>query len=85
MAKKIKKIFLPRWQRAFVPPLLGFIWLLMSYQKFSGKEDIGWGEYALISIVFLGAGVVIWLMASGKLPAYTIEEEPQDEEQKNGL
>ncbi len=31
-------------------------------------------EYVLMTAVFFGAGAVIWMMASGKLPAYVIED-----------
>ena len=70
-----KNVYLPAWQKRFVPPLFAAIWLLVTYKQFfSGAPEMGTAEYLLFTLVFVGAGSVIWLMASGKLPAYVIED-----------
>lgn len=70
-----KNVYLPAWQKRFVPPLFAAIWLFVTYQQFfAGAPEMGTAEYLLFTLVFVGAGSVIWLMASGKLPAYVIED-----------
>lgn len=70
-----KNVYLPAWQKRFVPPLFAAIWLFVTYQQFfAGAPEMGTAEYLFFTLVFVGAGSVIWLMASGKLPAYVIEE-----------
>ena len=71
-----KNVYLPPWQKKFIPPLFAAIWLFTTYQQFfAGAPEMGTAEYLFFTLVFVGAGSVIWLMASGKLPAYVIEEE----------
>lgn len=73
----IKKVFLPRWQRWLVVPLFGGLWIFFTYMEFFDPtaEKIGIVGYIFISALFLGMGVVMWLMASGKLPSAIIKEE----------
>ena len=73
-----KKVFLPKWQRWFLMPLFGGIWGLITYLEFFGsdnEEKMGWVGYWLFSGIFLGLVVMMWLMTSGRLPAYVIEED----------
>lgn len=70
-----KNVYLPAWQKRFVLPLFAAIWFFVTYKQFfSGAPEMGTAEYLLFTLVFVGAGPVIWLMASGKLPAYVIED-----------
>lgn len=80
--KKIKRIFLPKWQRWYAVPLLLGIWVLVTYLEFFGVENgekLGLVGYIIISGVLLISGVMMWLMSGGKLPAYIIEEEGEGE------
>lgn len=80
MAKKIKKIYLPKWQRYFIIPLFVGIWLFIGYMEFFSAEagEMGVVGFAFMSLIFLGVAIMIWLMTSGTLPAYTMEEEVDD-------
>ncbi len=75
---KIKKeVFLPKWQRFFIVPLFVGIWLFTTYMEFFSQENsekLGLVGYIFMSILFLGLGVMMWLMTSGRLPAYIIKE-----------
>jgi hypothetical protein len=75
---KIKKqIFLPKWQRWFIVPFFIGLWLFFTYMEFYNPENtekIGIVGYVFMTILFLGLAVMMWLMTSGKLPAYTIKE-----------
>ncbi|MDX1535167.1 MAG: hypothetical protein R3346_00145 [Candidatus Spechtbacterales bacterium] len=77
--KKRKNIYLPKWQRWFVAPIMLGVWIFITYMEFfSGPEtrgEMGSVGYAIMSLLFLGIGTVTFLMASGKLPAYVVEEE----------
>jgi len=75
--ERVKKVYLPRWQRWLVVPLFGGLWIFFTYMEFfdPNVEKLGIVGYAVMSILFLGMGVVMWLMASGKLPSYIIKEE----------
>ncbi|MFW6210061.1 MAG: hypothetical protein ACOC4E_01065 [Patescibacteria group bacterium] len=78
--KRTKKIYLPKWQRYFVVPFFIGIWLFMGYQEFFSPNagEMGVVGFAFMSFIFLGVASMIWLMTSGKLPAYTMEEEVTD-------
>lgn len=81
MAKVTKKVFLPKWQRFFVFPLLIIIWLFITYLEFFGpdsSEKMGLIGYIFFSLIFFVSGVMTFLMTSGKLPSYIIEEEIKD-------
>ena len=72
-----KEVFLPKWQRWFIVPLFVGIWLFTTYMEFfspDNTEELGLVGYIFMSILFLGLGVMMWLMTSGKLPAYIIKE-----------
>lgn len=71
-----KNIFLPKWQRFFVLPILFGVWSMITWLEFfSQSEDkMGLVGYSIMSGVLLLVGIMIWLMTSGKLPAYIVEE-----------
>ncbi len=84
--KAKKKIFLPKWQRWFIIPFFIGIWLLFTYMEFFSAENtdkMGLVGYIFISVLFLGLAVMMWLMTSGKLPAYIIEEEKEEKKKEN--
>lgn len=75
--KTRKRIFLPKWQRWFMVPLFIGMWLFITYMEFFNpdiSDKLGMVGYIFMSVLFLGIGVMMWLMTSGKLPAYIIEE-----------
>ena len=74
--KTRKKIFLPKWQRLYVVPLLLLIWAFVTYIEFfsDSVEKVGLVGYLFLTAIFLISGIMTWLMTSGKLPAYIIEE-----------
>lgn len=77
MGKKMK-VYLPSWTRWFLIPLFLMIFLLVSYLQFFTAEGLGEGGFLgwlLITVIMLGVAIMIWLMSSGRLPAYIIEEE----------
>jgi hypothetical protein len=82
MKKKIKKIYLPKWQRYFIVPFFVLVWLIVLYQEFFSAEagQLGSVGFVLMTIVFLGVALMIWFMTTGKLPAYIMEEEVEDDE-----
>jgi len=78
-----KKIFLPKWQRWFLIPMFIGFWLFLTYMEFfnpNNSEELGLVGYIFMSGLFLGLSVMMWLMTSGKLPAYIIEETKEKEE-----
>lgn len=79
--KKIKKIFLPKWQRFVMVPLFVVIWILITYQEFFSEQagEMGVVGYLMMTIIFLGVGLMMWFMTNGKLPAYIMEEEVKEE------
>jgi hypothetical protein len=85
MKKKTKKIYLPRWQRYFIVPFFIALWLFIGYMEFYSAEagEMGTVGFLFMTILFLGIAVMMWLMTSGKLPAYTMEEEVEDNDSIN--
>lgn len=84
MTRKMKA-YLPRWSLWVTVPMMTLLWAFMTYSAFvteSGREELGVVGWALMTIVFLLIGVMLWLMASGRLPAYVIEVDDADEPQK---
>jgi hypothetical protein len=84
--KTKKRIFLPKWQRWFIAPLFIGMWLFITYMEFfnvENTEKIGIVGYIFMSVLFLGLAVMMWLMTSGKLPAYIIEETKEKREEKD--
>ena len=84
MAMKTKKrVFLPKWQRYYLVPVMLLIWGFITYMEFfnaNNPEKMGWVGYVFMSALFLGIAVMMWLMTSGKLPAYIIEEEKEEKD-----
>jgi hypothetical protein len=80
--KKKMKAFLPQWILWVVVPALLMMWALVTFSTFgtasprSRYEIFRWlGATAIFALV----GLVLWLMASGRLPAYVIEIEESDD------
>jgi hypothetical protein len=72
------KVYLPPYMRWVVATFLAIAWGVITYQTFGtdkGRQEIGVLGWALITVLLLGVGALIWAMASGRLPAYIIEEE----------
>lgn len=85
MGKIRKRVYLPKWQRFYIIPLMLGIWLLITYMEFfnaSNTDKMGTVGYLIMSAIFLGISVIMWLMTSGKLPAYIIEEDQSAARQK---
>lgn len=82
MSKKIKKIYLPKWQRYFVLPLLTGIWAFVLYMEFFSQDagEMGTVDFVFFTGIFLLAGTMIYLMTTGHLPAYTMEEEVEEDD-----
>lgn len=82
VAMKIKKrVFLPKWQRFYLMPMMLLIWGFITYMEFFNPENMekmGMVGYVFMSALFLGIAVMMWLMTGGKLPAYIIEEEKEE-------
>lgn len=79
--KKMKPVYLPKWQRWFMIPIFVGIWVLITYLEFfspNNDEQLGMIGYLILSGIFLGLAVMIWLMSAGKLPAYMIEDDDQE-------
>jgi hypothetical protein len=51
----------------------------MEFFNPENTEKMGLVGYVFMSILFLGLAVMMWLMTSGKLPAYIIEEKKEKE------
>jgi hypothetical protein len=77
----MKKVYLPRWQRWYIFPLFGGLWVFFTYLEFfSDIEDkMGLVGHLFMSAFFLGLGLVFYLMTSGRLPAYIIKDENEKE------
>jgi hypothetical protein len=77
MGRKLK-VYLPPYMRWVVAGFLAITWGVITYRTFltpTGRQDPGILAWALVTVLLLGVGAMIWAMASGKLPAYIIEEE----------
>jgi hypothetical protein len=80
--KKKMKAFLPQWILWVVVPALLVMWALVTFSTFgaasprSRYEIFRWlGATAIFALV----GLMLWLMATGRLPAYVIEIEGSDD------
>ena len=61
-------------------PMFVGLWLFITYMEFfnpKSNDEMGMVGYVFISVLFLGLAVMMWLMTSGKLPSYIIEEEEE--------
>ena len=80
-----RKIFLPKWQRWFIVPLFVGTWLFFTYMEFFNPDNadkMGMIGYLFFTALFLGLAIIMWLMTSGKLPSYIIEETKGEEKKK---
>ena len=60
--KKIKKIYLPKWQRYFIVPFMIGIWAFTGYMEFFSPEatgEMGLLGFVFMSFILLGAAVMI--------------------------
>jgi Na+-driven multidrug efflux pump len=81
MPKKTKKVFVPPWYKWVMIPMMVGIWLFITYLEFfstNNEDELGLVGYLFFTVLFLGLSIMFWLMASGRLPAYIIEEEVED-------
>jgi len=65
-----------------VPFFVG-MWGFLTYMEFYNPENpekMGTIGYLFMSAQFIGLSVMMFLMTSGKLPAYTIEETKEKED-----
>ncbi|HEX7122798.1 MAG TPA: hypothetical protein VF178_10550 [Gemmatimonadaceae bacterium] len=72
------KVYLPRWLRWLLLPVLLLVWGIVTYETFVGDA----GESQMSVVAWLGVtallllvGVMLWLMTAGRLPAYVVEVE----------
>lgn len=75
--KTRKEIYLPKWQRWFIVPFFIGMWFFLTYMEFfneANADKLGLVGYLFMTVLFLGLAVMMWLMTSGKLPSYIIEE-----------
>lgn len=59
-----------------VPFFVG-MWLFLTYMEFFNLENtdkLGLVGHIFMTLLFLGLAIMMWLMTSGRLPAYIIEE-----------
>lgn len=76
-----KKLYLPPWILWVFLPILALVWGMVTFSTFGrplGQEPIGMLEWGLVSLFILAMGVVVWLMGTGRLPAYIMVEEDSD-------
>lgn len=81
MVRKMK-VFLPRWTLWVMLPVLAIVWGVVTYLAFlssEGREELGVAGWLVMTLVLVLVGVMVWLMASGRLPAYLIEVEDTDD------
>lgn len=74
---KRKKVYLPKWQRWFMLPLFPAIWAFITFEEFFGpsRGEMGMIGYVFMTALMWGLLIMMYLMTSGKLPAYIIEED----------
>lgn len=77
---RIRKVYLPKWMSWFGVIFVLPTWIWVSYRVLAtdrGAEDLGFGGWAIMTVVMLGVTVVLFLMGYRKLPAYVIEEDDE--------
>jgi hypothetical protein len=70
------KAYLPPWVRWIIFPMLLLMWGLITYRVFGtgpGREQLGLAGWAVVSLILLLVGIMMWLMSAGRLPAYIVE------------
>lgn len=81
MTKRMKA-YLPRWTLAVIVPILMLVWGLVTYLTFGAEsptEQLSVAGWAVMTVIVLLVGLMLWLMSSGRLPAYIVEVEDEDE------
>jgi hypothetical protein len=84
MTRKMKA-YLPRWIPRVILPVILLMWAFITYSAFatpSGRDELGVVGWAVATIVLALVGVMLWLMSTGRLPAYIIEIEDSEEPRK---
>lgn len=78
---KHSKVFLPKWMRWFIIPIVFVVWVMMTYEAFWTARDgasLGFVGWLVVSAICGLVATVVWLMSTGKLPAYLIEDDSND-------
>lgn len=83
MAQKIveKEIYLPKWQRWYIGPLMIIIIGMITYMEYfspNETEKMGTIPYILMVLLMLFILGITWSMTTGKLPAYIIREKSDE-------
>jgi uncharacterized membrane protein len=84
MTKKMKA-YLPRWILRVILPMIVLMWAFITYSAFgtpSGRAEVGLIGWLVVTVVLALVGTMLWLMSSGRLPAYVIEIEDGEESPK---
>lgn len=72
-----KKLFLPPWVLWVILPILVLVWGMVTFSTFGvpvGREPLALPEWGLVSLSILAVAVMVWLMGTGRLPAYIMED-----------
>lgn len=70
------KAYLPRWMLWIVMPMLVLVWGVITYVTFGtpeGREEPGVLGWLVLTVIVVLVGVMVYLMASGRLPAYILD------------
>jgi hypothetical protein len=73
---KKMKVYLPGWTLWIVMPILALVWGVMTYVTFGtpqGRAEPGVLGWLVLTVILGLVGVMVYLMASGRLPAYIID------------
>jgi hypothetical protein len=76
------KAYLPRWALWIMLPVLAVVWGVVTWVTFvapGGREDPGLAAWLGITAVLILIAIMLWLMGTGRLPAYIIEMDDKDE------
>ncbi|HXH08042.1 MAG TPA: hypothetical protein VNI83_15800 [Vicinamibacterales bacterium] len=76
------KVFLPGWVLRVLLPMIAVLWAIVTYAAFatpSGRGELGVVGWLGVTVVFGLVALMLWLMASRRLPAYIIEIEDADD------
>jgi hypothetical protein len=78
---KKMKVYLPGWTLWIVMPILVLVWGVITYVTFGtpqGREEPGVLGWLVLTVIVGLVGAMIYLMASGRLPAYIIDMDDED-------
>ena len=81
MTKKMKA-YLPPWILRVMLPFIVLMWGFITYSAFgtpSGRDELGLVGWIVITLVLALVGTMLWLMSTGRLPAYIVEIEDTEE------